>query len=65
MAIGGHGPDRATLATVQTTEQNAPETPSPRAVLDALDFVGEVEVYEAPQPELQAMLETPEGPMTL
>lgn len=34
--IGGHGPDRATLATVQTTEQNAPEPPSPRAVLDAL-----------------------------
>lgn len=43
-------------------------TPNPdglRAVLNTLNFVGEVEVYEAPQPELQAMLETPEGPVTL
>ncbi|BDP42975.1 glyoxalase [Deinococcus aetherius] len=43
-------------------------TPDPdglRNVLNALNFVGEVEVYEAPQPELTAMLETPEGPVTL
>ncbi|MEF2278806.1 VOC family protein [Deinococcus sp. YIM 134068] len=43
-------------------------TPDPdglRDTLNALDLVGDVEVYEAPQPELQAMLETPEGPMTL
>lgn len=43
-------------------------TPDPdglRGVLNTLNFVGEVEVYEAPQPELEAMLETPEGPVTL
>lgn len=32
-----------------------------RAWLDAVQFVGEVEVYEAPQPALGAMLETPHG----
>ncbi|MDV6374614.1 VOC family protein [Deinococcus arenicola] len=36
-----------------------------RAVLDTLNFVGEVEVYEAPQPELRAVLETPDGLVTL
>ncbi|GBF06919.1 glyoxalase I/dioxygenase superfamily protein [Deinococcus aerius] len=43
-------------------------TPDPdglRNVLNTLNLVGEVEVYEAPQPELVAMLETPEGPVTL
>lgn len=43
-------------------------TPDPdglRGVLNTLAFVGEVEVYKAPQPELVAMLETPEGPVTL
>ncbi|MFB9995292.1 VOC family protein [Deinococcus oregonensis] len=43
-------------------------TPDPdrlRTWLDALDFAGEVEVYEAPQPELGAMLETPQGLVTL
>ncbi|CAM4433259.1 hypothetical protein DEMA109039_19690 [Deinococcus marmoris] len=36
-----------------------------RAVLDTLNFVGEVEVYEAPQAELRAVLETPNGLVTL
>ncbi len=39
-------------------------TPAPdalRAVLDGLNFAGEVEVYEAPQAELRAVLETPGG----
>ncbi|WP_019008306.1 VOC family protein [Deinococcus aquatilis] len=43
-------------------------TPDPdrlRAALDALNFAGEVEVYEAPQPELGALLETPHGLVTL
>ncbi|GGL91727.1 glyoxalase [Deinococcus aerolatus] len=43
-------------------------TPTPdalRAVLDRLNFMGEVEVYEAPQPELHAVLETPGGLVTL
>ncbi|MGX9687515.1 VOC family protein [Deinococcus wulumuqiensis] len=43
-------------------------TPDPgplRATLDALNFVGEVEVYEAPQPELSAQLQTPHGLVTL
>lgn len=43
-------------------------TPDPDALrekLDTLDFVGEVEVYEAPQPELSAHLETPHGLVTL
>ena len=43
-------------------------TPHPDALrgqLDALNFVGEVEVYEAPQPELAAQLETPGGLVTL
>ena len=43
-------------------------TPTPeklRAVLDGLEFMGEVEVYEAPQTELRAVLETPGGPVTL
>ncbi|UQN06856.1 VOC family protein [Deinococcus sp. QL22] len=43
-------------------------TPDPdqlRIWLDALNFVGEVEVYEAPQPELEALLETPHGLVTL
>ncbi|GGM03076.1 VOC family protein [Deinococcus aerophilus] len=43
-------------------------TPDPdalRAVLDSLNFMGEVEVYEAPQAELRAVLETPGGLVTL
>ncbi|ANE43083.1 VOC family protein [Deinococcus puniceus] len=43
-------------------------TPDPdrlRAWLDAVHFAGEVEVYEAPQPELAALLETPHGLVTL
>ena len=43
-------------------------TPDPnalRARLDALPLAGDVEVHEAPQPELSAMLETPEGMVTL
>lgn len=43
-------------------------TPDPdglRATLDRLAFGGEVEVYEAPQPELAATLETPHGLVTL
>ncbi|CAM3636642.1 VOC family protein [Deinococcus frigens] len=43
-------------------------TPTPdtlRAVLDDLNFMGEVEVYEAPQAELRAVLETPHGLVTL
>ena len=36
-----------------------------REQLDALNFVGEVEVYEAPQLELSAQLETPHGLVTL
>lgn len=43
-------------------------TPTPdalRAVLDRLNFMGEVEVHEAPQPELHAVLETPGGLVTL
>lgn len=36
-----------------------------RAVLDTLNIVGEVEVYEAPQAELRAVLETPNGLVTL
>lgn len=43
-------------------------TPQPdtlRAVLDTLNFRGEVEVYEAPQAELRAVLETPDGLVTL
>lgn len=36
-----------------------------RARLDALNFEGDVEVYEAPQAELQAVLETPRGLITL
>ncbi len=43
-------------------------TPTPdelRAVLDGLEFMGEVEVYEAPQAELRAVLETPNGLVTL
>lgn len=42
-----------------------PDPGSLRATLDALNFVGEVEVYEAPQPELSAQLETPYGLVTL
>lgn len=43
-------------------------TPTPdalRAMLDTLNFTGEVEVYEAPQAELRAVLETPDGLVTL
>ncbi|MDB5044835.1 MAG: glyoxalase [Deinococcus sp.] len=43
-------------------------TPDPdrlRTWLNALNFAGEVEVYEASQPELGAMLETPHGLVTL
>ncbi|ACO46541.1 VOC family protein [Deinococcus deserti] len=43
-------------------------TPDPdglRARLDGLHFSGPVEVYEAPQPELGAMLDTPGGPVIL
>jgi len=43
-------------------------TPDPdglRSLLDRLAFSGEVEVYEAPQPELAATLETAEGLVTL
>jgi hypothetical protein len=43
-------------------------TPMPdrlRAWLNAVQFVGEVEVYEAPQPELGATLQTPHGPVAL
>ncbi|MBB5233697.1 VOC family protein [Deinococcus budaensis] len=43
-------------------------TPDPdglRAMLDRLALAGEVEVYEAPQPELAATLETPDGLVTL
>lgn len=43
-------------------------TPEPnrlRAWWDAVQFVGEVEVYEAPHPELGAMLETPNGLVTM
>lgn len=43
-------------------------TPDPdrlRDWLDALNFAGEVEVYEAPQPVLAAMVETPHGLVTL
>lgn len=43
-------------------------TPDPdglRAHLDRLHFSGPVEVYEAPQPELGATLDTPAGPVTL
>ncbi|THF86256.1 VOC family protein [Deinococcus sp. KSM4-11] len=36
-----------------------------RARLDALQFQGEVEVYEAPQAELRAVLQTPGGIVTL
>ncbi|WP_309573205.1 VOC family protein [Deinococcus sp.] len=36
-----------------------------RARLDALEFRGEVEVYEAPQAELRAVLQTPGGLVTL
>ncbi|MVN86535.1 VOC family protein [Deinococcus sp. HMF7620] len=39
-------------------------TPTPDALRDTLTrltFSGEVEVYEAPQPELRAVLETPHG----
>ncbi|MBZ9713121.1 VOC family protein [Deinococcus multiflagellatus] len=43
-------------------------TPDPDALrghLRALAFAGEVEVYEAPQPELRAVLHTPRGPVEL
>ncbi|EYB68449.1 hypothetical protein DEIPH_ctg023orf0038 [Deinococcus phoenicis] len=43
-------------------------TPDPdglRSLLDRLNFVGEVEVREAPQPELSALLVTPDGLVTL
>ena len=43
-------------------------TPEPdrlRAWLDAVHFVGGVEIIEAPQPELVAMLKTPHGSVTL
>lgn len=43
-------------------------TPDPdalRAELNRLKFSGEVEVYEAPQPELRALLDTPDGPVEL
>lgn len=43
-------------------------TPHPdrlRARLNALEFQGEVEVYEAPQTELRAVLQTPAGQVTL
>lgn len=39
-------------------------TPRPdqlRKALNRLDFTGEVEVYEAPQAELRAQLQTPDG----
>ncbi|MCD0166117.1 hypothetical protein IHN58_10665, partial [Deinococcus sp. 12RED42] len=43
-------------------------TPDPdalRAALNTLNFTGEVEVHEAPQPELRAVLTTPGGPVEL
>lgn len=43
-------------------------TPYPDALRDLLtrlNFAGEVEVYEAPQPELSAQLETERGPVLL
>ncbi|PTA67817.1 VOC family protein [Deinococcus arcticus] len=43
-------------------------TPTPDALrrhLRALSFLGEVEVYRAPQPELRALLDTPHGPVEL
>lgn len=48
-----------------TLRLGTPDPESLRGRLDALNFVGEVEVYEAPQPELSAQLETPHGPVTL
>ncbi|MFC4425960.1 VOC family protein [Deinococcus navajonensis] len=42
-----------------------PEPATLRAALDRLDLIDEVEVYEAPQPEVQATLLTREGPVDL
>ncbi|MPY66763.1 VOC family protein [Deinococcus sp. SDU3-2] len=48
-----------------TLRLGTPDPDALRARLDALPLAGDVEVYEAPQPELSAMLETPEGMVTL
>ena len=48
-----------------TLRLGTPEPDRLGAWLDAVQFVGDVEVYEAPQPELGATLETPQGSMTL
>lgn len=52
-------------ARLLTLRLGTPEPDRLRGRLDELDFVGEAEVYEAPQPELGAHIETPLGPLWL
>ncbi|KQR04491.1 VOC family protein [Deinococcus sp. Leaf326] len=55
----------ASGVTLATLRLGTPQPAELRAVLDRLGFVGEVEVYEAPQPELGAQLDTPGGVVLL
>lgn len=48
-----------------TLHLGTPDPDALRAALDTLNFTGEVEVHEAPQPELRAVLTTPGGPVEL
>ncbi|WP_027460084.1 VOC family protein [Deinococcus murrayi] len=48
-----------------TLRLGTPDPDALRAFLSALPLAGDVEVYEAPQPELAALLETPGGMVTL
>ncbi|WP_043800686.1 VOC family protein [Deinococcus gobiensis] len=55
----------ASGVTLATLRLGTPQPTELRAALDRLGFVGEVEVYEAPQPELGAQLDTPGGVVLL
>lgn len=55
----------ASGVTLATLRLGTPQPAELRAALDRLGFVGEVEVYEAPQPELGAQLDTPGGVVLL
>jgi len=58
-----HLPDRGVRLMGLTL--STPDPDGLRGSLDTLDFGGEVEVEEAPQPGLWALLETPGGMVTL
>lgn len=50
---------------LSTLTLGTPQPDALRRVLNGLRFTGEVEVREAPQPGLSALLDTPHGPVTL